>query len=216
MKRYNSISFGFAIASLMLGVTGCTSSTPPPPIAVEDTVVAEAPIEATVEPTDVPVPEESTATPPPLEPMATSIPAEPTDSDGVAVAETEEAAAEDVSPDAEVESPATDELIAVATIDVTYFTPAQTEGPYYPVEKPVDQDNDLTNVAGAAGSPAGQVIEFTGTVYDATGTPIEGLTVEIWQTDDNGVYLHPNDPGTEQRDRNFQFYGESTTGADGR
>lgn len=100
-------------------------------------------------------------------------------------------------------------------IEVTYFTPAQTEGPYYTVEKPADRDNDLTVVAGASGTPAGEVIEFGGKVYDATGIPVSGAVIEIWQTDTNGVYLHPNDPGTVQRDRNFQFYGEAVTEADG-
>jgi protocatechuate 3,4-dioxygenase beta subunit len=45
--------------------------------------------------------------------------------------------------------------------------------------------------------------------------PLEGLVIEIWQTDSNGVYLHPNDPSTANRDPNFQFYGEATTSADG-
>lgn len=115
---------------------------------------------------------------------------------------------------------ATPPLPATATsppeaIEVTYFTPAQQEGPYYTVNKPEDRDNDLTVVAGAAGSPSGQVIEFGGKVYDATGHPLPGATIEIWQTDTNGVYLHPNDPSTDQRDPNFQFYGEAVTAADG-
>jgi protocatechuate 3,4-dioxygenase beta subunit len=46
--------------------------------------------------------------------------------------------------------------------------------------------------------------------------PVSGVVIEIWQTDDSGVYLHPDDPGTEQRDRNFQFYGESISTTDGR
>jgi protocatechuate 3,4-dioxygenase beta subunit len=105
---------------------------------------------------------------------------------------------------------------APAPIEVTYFTPAQGEGPYYTVDKPEDRDNDLTVLAGAAGAPGGQVVEFTGHVYDARGVPVSGVVIEIWQTDDNGVYLHPNDPGTEGRDRNFQFYGESIATAGGR
>jgi len=100
-------------------------------------------------------------------------------------------------------------------IEVTYFTPGQGEGPYYPLEKLDDRDNDLTVLDGAAGAPAGEVIEFTGKVYDAAGMAVPGAVVEIWQTDESGVYLHPGDPGTEQRDRNFQFYGEAITAADG-
>lgn len=100
-------------------------------------------------------------------------------------------------------------------IEVTYFTPSQQEGPYYPVEKPADQDNDLVQVAGASGAPAGDVLALSGVVYDATGMPVEDAVVEIWQTDSSGVYDHPGDPGTADRDRNFQFYGESATGPDG-
>ena len=100
-------------------------------------------------------------------------------------------------------------------IEVTYFTPSQTEGPYYPVNKLDDRDNDLTSVDGAGGAPAGQIVEFGGVVYDANGVPQPGITVEIWQTDASGIYLHPNDPGTNQRDPNFQFYGESVTDAAG-
>jgi protocatechuate 3,4-dioxygenase beta subunit len=115
-------------------------------------------------------------------------------------------------PPAETPVPASTALEAV---EVTAFTPAQQEGPYYPLEKPADQDNDLVQLSGAAALPAGQILEFGGTVYDAEGHPLEGIAVEIWQTDASGVYLHPNDPGTENRDRNFQFYGESQTGPDG-
>jgi protocatechuate 3,4-dioxygenase beta subunit len=103
----------------------------------------------------------------------------------------------------------------IEPIEVTYFTPAQQEGPYYTVDKPEDRDNDLVAFAGAESDPAGEVLEFGGKVYDANGMPVEGLVVEIWQTDSKGVYLHPNDPSTGQRDPNFQFYGEVVTVADG-
>jgi len=100
-------------------------------------------------------------------------------------------------------------------IEVTYFTPAQMEGPYYPVEKLADRDNDLLVVSGSSERPAGEVLSLAGVVYDASGRPVEGAIVEIWQTDSNGVYMHPDDPKTGSRDMNFQFYGESETGPDG-
>ena len=100
-------------------------------------------------------------------------------------------------------------------VEVTFFTPEQQEGPYYTVDKPADRDNDLVTFAGATAIPAGQVVEFGGIVYDAGGYPIEGAVVEIWQTDASGVYHHPGDPGTGNRDRNFQFYGEAQTDANG-
>jgi protocatechuate 3,4-dioxygenase beta subunit len=40
--------------------------------------------------------------------------------------------------------------------------------------------------------------------------------VEFWQTDAEGIYDHPGDGGTANRDRGFQFYGTSIADADGR
>lgn len=205
MNKLKSYPLLIVISSSLLLFAACTTSTPPAPVEATATPVAEAVVEAT--PTVVPIPEEPSPTPAPLDPTATPVPAELTTPPE---AETAESGSDDTA-----EVVVTDEPVAVTPIEVTYFTPAQTEGPYYPVDKLADQDNDLTVLVGATGSPAGQIIEFTGKVYDAAGMPIAGLTVEIWQTDNNGVYLHPNDPGTEQRDRNFQFYGESITAADG-
>lgn len=101
-------------------------------------------------------------------------------------------------------------------IAVTYTTPAQAEGPYYPVAKPDEHDNDLTAVTGAAGPPAGDILEFSGNLYDAAGRPVSGAIIEIWQTDSAGIYDHPGDPNTVQHDMNFQFYGEAATAVDGR
>ena len=106
-------------------------------------------------------------------------------------------------------------LPAAPDAEVSYFTPAQTEGPYYPVTKPADRDSDLVIVQGASGPPAGDVVEFGGTLFDADGMAVAGAVIEIWQTDDNGIYAHPNDRRTSRRDANFQFYGESVTAADG-
>lgn len=126
-------------------------------------------------------------------------------------------AVSDSQADTDVElppKPASTET-AVAPSTITYFTPSQQEGPYYTVNKPDDHDNDLTVFAGAAGRPSGEILEFSGTLYDAAGLTVAGAVIEIWQTDANGVYLHPNDPSTSQRDTNFQFYGEALTNADG-
>lgn len=94
-------------------------------------------------------------------------------------------------------------------------TPPQAEGPYYPIEKPNDVNNDLIIVAGATAPAEGAVMHLSGRVYDKDGYPLEGATVEIWQTDNNGIYLHPNDPNIANRDENFQGYGEALTAADG-
>ena len=100
-------------------------------------------------------------------------------------------------------------------IEVTYFTPSQSEGPFYPVQKPQDRDSDLLVLGGARGRPAGSVLEFGGSLYDAAGMPVPAAVIEIWQTDDNGIYLHPGDRGQARRDVNFQSYGESVTAEDG-
>ncbi len=95
------------------------------------------------------------------------------------------------------------------------LTPAQTEGPYYPVEKPADRDNDLTRVAGQAALAKGDVLLLQGRLLDENARAIAGAVIEIWQADASGIYLHPNDPGVANRDPNFQSYGEAVTAADG-
>ena len=100
-------------------------------------------------------------------------------------------------------------------IEVTYFTPSQSEGPFYPVEKPQDRDSDLVVLDGATGRPAGTILQFGGSLYDASGMPVPAAVIEIWQTDNNGIYLHPSDRDQALRDVNFQSYGESVTAEDG-
>jgi protocatechuate 3,4-dioxygenase beta subunit len=99
---------------------------------------------------------------------------------------------------------------AAESLDFDTITPAQMEGPYYPVDKPEDRDNDLVSLAGAVGQPTGDILEFSGRVLDANGTPVPGAVVEIWQTDAGGVYLHPGDPGTAEGRRSGTATSSST------
>ncbi len=93
-------------------------------------------------------------------------------------------------------------------------TPAQTEGPFYPVEFPAEVDSDLVRIGG--GEPArGEIIHLRGRVRDVSGKSIRDAQVEIWQCDHNGIYRHPRDSGFARLDRNFQGYGRTTTRADG-
>jgi protocatechuate 3,4-dioxygenase beta subunit len=92
-------------------------------------------------------------------------------------------------------------------------TPAMTEGPFYPVAIPADADGDLVRVAGQAASAQGIPALIAGRVLDRDGRAIRGATVEIWQCDANGRYLHPNDRGP--RDPAFQGFGRTATDADG-
>lgn len=93
------------------------------------------------------------------------------------------------------------------------LTPSQTEGPFYPVALPQDNDHDLlTN--GAARYALGQPVWLDGTVTDLQGQPVRGAQVEIWQCDGNGHYHHPGDGG--KADPAFQGFGRVTVQADGR
>jgi protocatechuate 3,4-dioxygenase beta subunit len=86
-------------------------------------------------------------------------------------------------------------------------TPAQTEGPFYPVAVPADFDNDLVQVRGQAAHAMGTILHLQGRVLDASGKPMIAAMVEIWQCDAQGLYDHPGQPGRERRDSAFQGYG---------
>ncbi len=95
-------------------------------------------------------------------------------------------------------------------------TPAQTAGPFYPVELPLDDDNDLTHIKGQAGSAQGTIADLTGRVLDVNGDPLSNIRVEIWQCDANGRYHHPRDSGSRPLDANFQGHGHVLTDNQGR
>lgn len=92
-------------------------------------------------------------------------------------------------------------------------TPAQTEGPFYPVELPADRDADLL-VQGTRRYTRGQSAWLAGTVSDVDGRALAGGVVEIWQCDQDGHYHHPGDGG--RADPAFQGFGRVGVGADGR
>ncbi len=99
-----------------------------------------------------------------------------------------------------------------------------TEGPFYPFNStntlpPIpaaNRDNDLTRLAGAKEAVKGMPFLLSGVVRDLSGAPLAGAKVELWHTDAGGVYYHSGDKNVAKRDPDFQFYGESVTGADGR
>jgi protocatechuate 3,4-dioxygenase beta subunit len=92
-------------------------------------------------------------------------------------------------------------------------TPAQTEGPFYPVALPKDADYDLLH-NGGLNYPEGQEVWLEGSVTDLAGQPVAGAQVEIWQCDHAGHYHHPGDGG--RADSRFQGFGRVTVAADGR
>lgn len=54
-----------------------------------------------------------------------------------------------------------------------------------------------------------------GQVTDTDGNPIEGAVVEIWQTDANGIYNHPEDSDVSELDVDFQYFGTAVSDIDG-
>jgi protocatechuate 3,4-dioxygenase beta subunit len=95
-------------------------------------------------------------------------------------------------------------------------TPTQVLGPFYPVVKPLDQDADLTSVAGRSGRATGQVIDVMGRIMNRDGKPVAGARVEIWQANTHGRYTHPSDRNPAPLDPNFEGFAVLKTDADGR
>src|SRR6266481_6090201 len=95
-------------------------------------------------------------------------------------------------------------------------TPGQILGPFYPVVKPLDQDADLTTIAGKPGRAEGQVLHVMGLVLTVAGHPVHGARVEIWQANTHGRYTHPSDTNPAPLDPHFEGFAVLTTDAEGR
>jgi protocatechuate 3,4-dioxygenase, beta subunit len=91
-------------------------------------------------------------------------------------------------------------------------TPAQTEGPYYPVKEPRDADFDLLSNGDRIYSK-GRPSWIEGVVTDLDGQVLKGGTVEIWQCDADGHYDHPSDGA--KIDPAFQGFGRVRLNDDG-
>lgn len=94
-------------------------------------------------------------------------------------------------------------------------TPPLTEGPFYPDKIPLDTDNDLLIVNNSITPAVGDITHLTGRVLSASGEPVPGVVVEIWQVDNKGVYLHSADSSRRQRDSNFQGFGRCSVNRKG-
>jgi len=94
-------------------------------------------------------------------------------------------------------------------------TPRQTSGPFYPVSLPLDDDNNLTEVAGKAGKASGIISDISGRIVDINGHPLDDVRIEIWQCDANGRYRHPRENAPRPLDENFQGHGFTMTNAQG-
>ena len=93
------------------------------------------------------------------------------------------------------------------------LTPAQSEGPFYPLTLPPDTDADLLR-QGATVYRQGQPCSLSGVVTDTGGVPLAGAVVEIWQCDADGHYRHPCDG--DRADPAFQAFGRAVADAEGR
>lgn len=91
-------------------------------------------------------------------------------------------------------------------------TPAQTEGPFYPVALPADTDFDLLE-NGPLRYAQGEPVWLIGAVLDTAGRAVRGAVVEIWQCDQGGQYHHPGDGA--RADAAFQGFGRVAVGAQG-
>ena len=92
-------------------------------------------------------------------------------------------------------------------------TPAQMEGPFYPLVEPTDADFDLLK-NGTLAYAKGQPCWIEGTVIRPQGSPLLGATMEIWQCDADGHYHHPQDGANA--DPAFQGFGRVRLDAQGR
>ena len=96
------------------------------------------------------------------------------------------------------------------------LTAPQTEGPFYPDKLPLDTDNDLIVVNDSLTPAVGEITWLNGRLLTAAGSPIRNATIEIWQCDSTGVYLHTKTGGdAAKRDKNFQCFGRFVTSTTG-
>lgn len=95
-------------------------------------------------------------------------------------------------------------------------TPAQGEGPFYPIHQQSDLDADLTVVEGRTGRAEGHVILVEGRVRNRDGGPIGNALVDVWQANHHGRYAHELDTSAAPLDANFQGWAKIRTDAEGR
>jgi protocatechuate 3,4-dioxygenase beta subunit len=95
------------------------------------------------------------------------------------------------------------------------YTPMTDIGPFYPLVRAADEDNDLTLIGKSGRRAIGQVIEVSGRVLDIKGNPVPHARIELWQANAAGRYAHPSDDNPNPLDPDFQGFAKLTGGADG-
>ena len=91
------------------------------------------------------------------------------------------------------------------------LTPRESAGPFYPLNYPSDQDNDLTYLKDKSKKANGEIIYINGIVQDDNCQPISKAIIEIWQACATGRYNHPEDRNPAELDPNFQYWGKAVT-----
>ena len=95
-------------------------------------------------------------------------------------------------------------------------TPWQGEGPFYPDRILEDTDNDLVKNGDTSVEAGGKILILNGILVNLDSQPVNGTSIEIWQTDKNGVYLHSGSFASDIFDRQFQGFGRTKTDRNGR
>ena len=94
-------------------------------------------------------------------------------------------------------------------------TPRQTEGPFYPDKLPLDTDNDLLILNDSITPAVGKITHLTGRLLSPSGEPVRGATIEIWEADNNGAYIHTQGSRRATIDKHFQGFGRFLTSSKG-
>lgn len=107
-------------------------------------------------------------------------------------------------------------VAAAAAAPESVLTPAQTEGPFYPIVDQADKDADLTKLGDSGAVAEGEIVLVEGRVLDPAGNPIADAVVDVWQANAAGRYAHERDPNTAPLDPKFQGWAIMKTDANGR
>jgi len=89
--------------------------------------------------------------------------------------------------------------------------------PKFDNKKPMRKGNNLMRKPGSPSRASGDYIQLRGTVVDENCLPIQGVVVEIWQTDSHGHYEWEYDRESywtlppEGKDNNFLYSGSAHT-----
>lgn len=95
-------------------------------------------------------------------------------------------------------------------------TPQMTIGPFYPLDRPAEEDADLTRILGREDRANGTIIDLVGRVLTEAGKPVPGALIDMWQTNSMGSYHHPADPTGAGVDPAFQGAAVLRSDAEGR